>query len=190
MNPLFSTARRQSQNAFSLLEVIIAMGIVASVMLALVGVMPRGIESLHEASVTSIESRIAQEIISEAQSADWNRKRGSTAAQLNPILWEMQGLRYYDRTGRQQKNRNENVGEPSVYNAKIEILSDTGEAESATSAVKIQGRQFYHLRRIKVWMEYTPGGIAPTFSTDDPKRRVKIFTGLVANMGKDDDAVR
>lgn len=166
------------------------MGIVASVMLALVGVMPVGVKSLHEASITAIESRIAQEIISEAQSADWRKSRGSKASAGDNVLWDLEGVRYYDRMGRQQKDRNENAAEPSIYCAKIAITADTGSASSATAAVKIQGREYYHLRRIKVLVEYTPGGLPPTFATNDPKRRVKTFTGLVANMGKDDDAVQ
>lgn len=64
--------RNSSARGFSLIEVIVAMGIVATVMVGLIGIMPAGVESLHDAATTAIQSRIVQELVSDAQQSDWN----------------------------------------------------------------------------------------------------------------------
>jgi uncharacterized protein (TIGR02598 family) len=58
-------------SGFTLAEVMIAMGIVASVMVALLGMIPLGVRSVREATNLTISGRIAQEVISNIQQANW-----------------------------------------------------------------------------------------------------------------------
>jgi uncharacterized protein (TIGR02598 family) len=178
------TSRQQA--GFSLLEVIVAMGIVATVMLALVGVMPKGVESIHQASIASIEARIAQEIISDAQSADWYKARNATSTTTKKtLLWELEGERYYDKYGRLQVTRNPTVGDPTIYVARVKIKTYKG--GNKDGVVRLQGQDYTNLRTLQVIIEYTPAGRTATFDLKDPKRHVREYTGLVAYMGKEDD---
>jgi uncharacterized protein (TIGR02598 family) len=63
---------RFSPSGFTLAEVMIAMGIVASVMVALLGMIPLGVRSVREAANLTISGRIAQEVISNIQQANWS----------------------------------------------------------------------------------------------------------------------
>ena len=56
---------------FTLAEVMIAMGIVASVMVGLLGMIPLGVRTIREATNLTISGRIAQEVISNVQQANW-----------------------------------------------------------------------------------------------------------------------
>ncbi len=58
-------------SGFTLAEVMIAMGIVASVMVALLGMIPLGVRAVREATNLTISGRIAQEVISNIQQANW-----------------------------------------------------------------------------------------------------------------------
>lgn len=62
---------RSARAGFTLAEVMIAMGIVASVMVALLGMIPLGVRSVREATNLTISGRIAQEVISNIQQANW-----------------------------------------------------------------------------------------------------------------------
>lgn len=62
---------RATSSGFTLAEVMIAMGIVASVMVALLGMIPLGVRSVREATNMTISGRIAQEVISNVQQANW-----------------------------------------------------------------------------------------------------------------------
>lgn len=64
--------RRPRQNlGFSLIEICVAVGIVATVMVALLGMIPTGLNTVNEAADTMAEIRIAQQVIGEMQMADW-----------------------------------------------------------------------------------------------------------------------
>ncbi len=62
---------RSTLSAFTLAEVMIAMGIVASVMVALLGMIPLGVRTVREATNLTISGRIAQEVISNIQQSNW-----------------------------------------------------------------------------------------------------------------------
>ena len=70
MKPTFPLPRPRRQG-FSLVEVTVAMGIVATVLVALLALLPYGMDSIREAKSTQVQARIANEIISELQVADW-----------------------------------------------------------------------------------------------------------------------
>ena len=50
----------------------IAMGIVASVMVGLLGMIPLGVRSVREATNLTISGRVAQEVISNIQQSNWS----------------------------------------------------------------------------------------------------------------------
>ncbi|MBP7948450.1 MAG: Verru_Chthon cassette protein B [Verrucomicrobiales bacterium] len=173
-----------AQKGFSLLEVIVAMGIVATVMIALVGVMPSGVASIQEASVTSIEARIMQEIISDAQSAEWLNKGA------DPFITTIDELdddtRYYDRYGTllDKSGGNSNLSQRPAYAAKLEIVDRRPIVQNRE---REELKQKSNIWKLKVSVEYTPGGKSPTFNKKDPKRRITEQSFYVTFMGRKKD---
>lgn len=173
---------------FSLLEVIVAMGIVATVMIALVGVMPSGVASIQESSVTSIEARIMQEIISDAQAAEWilpddpvQAKKVTTVDQI------VQDVRYYDRFGKllqKSGGGSNNLNEKSLYAAKLEIVDKKPEVQNRTRE-ELGNRS--NIWKLKVLVEYTPSGRPPTWNKKDPKRRITEQSFYITFMGRKKD---
>lgn len=96
------------RSGFSLVEIVVAVGIVATVMVALLGMIPTGLNTVNDAAHTMSEIRIAQQLLGEMQSAEWEELRD----------WESGGPYYYDQEG----NEVENASSPGrVYTAVVEL---------------------------------------------------------------------
>ncbi len=74
---------------FSLVEVTLALGIVAFSLLTLVGLIPMGLTTFHKAINTSVSSQIVQQVVTDVQQTDF-----SQFTVQNP-------LRYFDDQGNQ-----------------------------------------------------------------------------------------
>ena len=83
---------RSSQTATTLVELVLALGILAIAMVSLLGMLSRGVGTMKKASDISTESRIVQQLIDEVQAIDWNRLDAVVA---DPSF----GTRYYDDQG-------------------------------------------------------------------------------------------
>jgi len=70
--------------AFSLVEVTLAIGIVASVVVVVVGMLPSGINTFRQAMNTSVGGQIAQQLLSEAQQTDFDVLVTPPAGQAAP----------------------------------------------------------------------------------------------------------
>jgi uncharacterized protein (TIGR02598 family) len=172
---------------FSLVEVIISIGIVATVMLGLIGIMPAGMSQLLDAQRNTIENRIVQELISEAQSADWARADPSdpnakAKLNLNEDVVGDRNVTFYDvhgnRISNDQRGRN---GIISQY-AAIVLTTDNPKYLGAPQGYK-------HLKQCRVLVEFTPNGRNPDFQAQSRQKFVREFPFIVANMG-DADAIR
>jgi hypothetical protein len=64
--------RRRRQAAFSLVEVVLAIGIVAFAFVGVFGLIPTGLNSFHQSIDISVCSEIAQHVINDAQQSDWS----------------------------------------------------------------------------------------------------------------------
>jgi len=82
-----------SVNAFSLVEVTLALGIVAFSLVTLLGLMPLGLATFHKAVATSISSQIVQQVVTDVEQTDFTQLTTSSngVTQL--------GLRYFDDEG-------------------------------------------------------------------------------------------
>ena len=105
---LDSPPPRKATSAFTLVEVVIAIGIISTVLIALVGILPVGVSTVQKAKNLSIEARIAHNIIGEVQLSDWEN------------LQQFNGeTRYFDDQATELDN---GVADPrQVYSALIEI---------------------------------------------------------------------
>ena len=173
-----------SARGFSLIEVIVAMGIVATVMVGLIGIMPAGVASLHDASTTAIQSRIVQELASDAQQSDWNNLPPPPNTPVTPKLDDLMGrakTRYYDSQGTLITPASAGT-RPASYATLMEY-SDNEEGHKAKVLNYTKG--YTHLRRVKITIEFTPGGRPPVFTSNDTARlkNIKTYTIMIANMG-------
>jgi uncharacterized protein (TIGR02598 family) len=72
---------KRAQMAFSLVEVTLAIGIVAFAFMSVFGLIPAGLSTFHQAMNASVESQIMQRVINEVQQTDFSTltQSGSTA---------------------------------------------------------------------------------------------------------------
>lgn len=107
---------RGPERGFSLIEVTIALGITAIALVSLMGMLPKGMETLRRAADKAIEGRIHQQILGELQLTPWEAPTGGDI-----LVREFdQQIRYYDDQGiellENQKGETEHV-----YTARIHV---------------------------------------------------------------------
>lgn len=85
-----STARRAG---FSLIEIMLAMGVISIAMVGLMGLVPLGLKTFKESVHVTVQSQILQTLISEAQLQDWS----GNPAKFEPIA----PTRYFDGQGKE-----------------------------------------------------------------------------------------
>lgn len=160
---------RRRHGGFTLAEVMIAMGIVATVMVALLGMIPLGVRSVREATNLTLSGRIAQEVISNVQQSNWSDLDNSFDNKVFPF--DNDG--FLIRTG-DDKNRVQS------YEARVRL------AESNTIHFGTTEYSKDTLRKIFVEVEYTPDGQKIPPKKDDPEgnRNVRKYNFYVANQNK------
>ncbi|CAN5343975.1 hypothetical protein BH09VER1_BH09VER1_27760 [soil metagenome] len=98
------TASRRFQRAFSLVEITIAVGVVACSMLVVMGLLPVGLKTMHDSSAQYGTSTIAQQIISELQLMPFT----SSASNASYSISAMNGQTdYYTIEGAKTANRSD-----------------------------------------------------------------------------------
>ena len=74
--PVFHLEKRRlspaGERAFSLVEVVLAIGVVAFAFIAIMGLIPAGLNQFRKAMDTTVCAQIAQRVINEAQETDFN----------------------------------------------------------------------------------------------------------------------
>ncbi len=65
-------SRRDLRSAFTLVEVVIALGICASVMIALLGLLPMSLDQMRKARNMTTVARISEDIINDIQLMQWD----------------------------------------------------------------------------------------------------------------------
>ena len=171
MKPNLSLSRFR-RAGFTLAEVMIAMGIVASVMVGLLGMTTMSVRSIRESSNLAIQGRIAQEVISNIQMADW--------ADIEPKFKDK--AFYFDNEGfAMSGSSSQGQGQEkkiASFEARVRVLDkpvQIGKTEFQKSSV----------RKVTVEVEFTPGGVK-VMSTRARQQGnlVGYYTFYVANQNK------
>jgi len=117
--------RRAGKNsgkaAFSLIEVALALGVVAVAFVPVAGLLPLGLQSYHQANDNSMQAEIFQRIVNELQQTDF----GSLTSSSNPPPY-----RYFDYQGNEVT-----ASEQYIYQVNTRISSTTNLPEGAQPAV-------------------------------------------------------
>ena len=150
---------------FTLAEVMIAMGIVASVMVALLGMIPLGVRSVREAANLTISGRIAQEIISNIQQSNWK----------DVIKDFDKGIFTFDNEGFAMTGATK--GNNPSFKARVDI----------PDPAIVYGRTIYDkgiLKKVLVEVEFTPDGVSIPPKPGKPNPNIIKYNFYVANQNK------
>jgi uncharacterized protein (TIGR02598 family) len=101
---------RSKRGAFTLIETVIAIGIVSTVMVALMGLIPVGMKMMKEAGVNTVGAGIANKLLGEVQLAEFD-----DIQQYNGKIY------WFDDMGTKLKASDEESKVNRIYTAKVEV---------------------------------------------------------------------
>lgn len=154
-----------SFRGFTLAEVMIAMGIVASVMVGLLGMIPLGVRTVREAANLTISGRIAQEVISNIQQANWS----AVLSDYDKKVFYFDNDGFAIRTG--------NSSKPSFQ---ARVLIPTQKINIGATEYSVET-----LKKILVEVEFTPDGMrVPLRKGERINPNVINYNFYVANQNK------
>ncbi len=163
--PWFSKQARAQKariSAFSLVEVMIAMGVVSFSFITLMGLLGVGAVNFHNANRTAISTQIAQQVINEAQQSDFSdlitppgKTTPSTTAFTNAV-------RYFDDAGNEIVNSAEYKN--AIYQVNTRITPTTVLPQGTTTTPTTNSCLAY----VTVQVANNPGGTALPTQTAAP----------------------
>ena len=112
-----ASAIHRNSRAFSLVEFVLAIGVVSFAFVGLLGLLPVGLNNFGSALDTSVRSQIVQRFVSDAEQTDFD----SLQNQTSPIV------RYFDDEGTEKDKT------VSIYTASMTVKTNTALPKSATS---------------------------------------------------------
>ncbi len=149
---------------FTLAEVMIALGIVASVMVGMLAAMPHALKSIRESNNLTIMGRISQEVISDIQMSEWEDVEKNYQGKM--FHYDNEGLPYEGR-----------VDQKKVYEARVQIKPER---------VSLGNNLEYttdHMRKVEVKVEFLNLG---DYYKDEKLRlkNTQQYNFVVANQNK------
>lgn len=115
--------RRKNSRGFSLVEVVLALGILVFCLVALLGLIPSGLQSFRAAMTLTVESQIAQSISGDLQLTDFTNLKTMLATDVE---------RHYDDQGIEVES-----GSPlTVYTATISLNDLVSPANLPPEAIR------------------------------------------------------
>jgi uncharacterized protein (TIGR02598 family) len=203
------------QSGFSLVEVVLAVGVISFAFVAILGLLPAGLHQFRQAMDTSVAAQIAQRIIQDAQQTDFDvltetvapakRDPKSTIAftsTVYPVAGGSRTVRYFDEQGNEVviKGTTPTQAERAdiVYTVNTRIQpwpSLPGAGSSPDTSVSSVGRS---LITITVQVVYNPavipfqlvgsqaGSDYLLVDTKDPKMKAMSVKTFNAQVGRND----
>lgn len=144
---------------FSLIEVVIALGVAAFALVTLMGLLPSGLKTFKGTMNSAVGSQIAQRVFSDIQIADW-----SSLTSTN---------RFFDEQGNELTSSN---ALNCIYWVNVSIDPNSGGSSSTT----FLGNTSTNLATITVKVANNPGGGQPAsvvFNSTNPN--TQTFTTLI-----------
>jgi uncharacterized protein (TIGR02598 family) len=151
-------AARFGSAGFSLVEVVIAIGILSFAMVPLLGMLPTGLNTFRNSIDRSVSTQIAQQILNEARQTDFTN------------LSSLQGNRYFTEEGDPTTETSPN----RIYLARTDIITQV--------AVPGDGTPFSNasLAKVRVQVANSPVGKSEVATIAGPA--VHDFTGYIPKM--------
>jgi uncharacterized protein (TIGR02598 family) len=165
-----SRTRRAETAAFSLTEVVLAIGIFAFGFVAVLGLLPTGLQLYRESVQTSVSSQIAQRVINEAQQTDYTvlTDESNLPASVDAFTFQAPkvlagAFRYFDEQGNEIIPASDTLSSSEqmrvVYwvNTRIKPRTDRGQTTAPISS----------LATVTVQVANNPGNKALTLGSDN-----------------------
>lgn len=174
-----SRRSKKSRAAFSLVEVVLAVGIMAMGVVTILGLLPHGMEMSRKTANEQAETRIVDQIVGELQSSNWTTMGGLIKGGSADDL-----VYYFDDQGLKLTQGSSAVAQTMVYAAQVRF-ADAGEVNVGTTLPGKSGKDVSNrnLRRITIEVAVTQN---PDFNFANPPAGVPVkrYTQLIAKMRK------
>lgn len=141
IRPLHRFRLREIHSGFSLIEVTLALGIVATVLLTCVAMLGGGINQAREATGRMTSAEISSRLMGELQLAEWNQIESAPALPL----------RYFDQFG--EELTGSAAQQDSIYTAQAVLVPDGATLSTGSVAANP------HLRKVLVLVSNRPGAL-------------------------------
>ena len=148
----------RGETGFSLIEVVLAIGIVSFAFVTLLGLLPVGLTAFRQSIDTTVGSQIVQRVVNEAQQADYTSLINSGTTQ-----------RYFDDQANEVTAANANN---SIYTVQVSVSGTTSLPNSA-------GVQSSNLATISVKIADNPGHVTAPFAANSTIPST-LYTALIA----------
>jgi uncharacterized protein (TIGR02598 family) len=152
-------ARPDRRDAFSLVEVVLSVGVAAFALMALLGLLPAGLKTFKGTMNSAVGAQIAQRIFNDMQVSDWSNISNM--------------MRYFDEQGTETTMSNDLH---CIYWAQVTVTN----AVTSTNSTSIMGNTSTNLLTLRVIVANNPGGAQPAstlFSPSNPNSMT--FTTLI-----------
>lgn len=149
-------ARDARLRAFSLIEVVLCIGIIAFAFLAIFGMLPVGLATFRQAMDNTVGAQIIQRLVGEAQQTDF------PALIATPTT-----LRYFDDQGNELT-----ADKDYIYTAEIAVVAPTRLPNTSTAPTT-------SLATVTIKLANNPGHLPSPFATTS-KVRFTTHTALIA----------
>ena len=137
----FNLIVRKKRSGFSLVEITVALGIIAFAFVSIFGLLPTGLTTFRRAMDISISSQISQRLINDAQQTDFTTLKSTE-------------VRYFDSDGAEVDGGTKNI----VYHAVVWIKKmDSSDAAGSGSETLPHGGVNPNLARAVVQVANNPG---------------------------------
>lgn len=166
---------KKTQKGFSLVEVVLAVGIMAMGVVTILGLLPHGMEMSRKTANEQAETRIVEQLVGEMQSADWTTMGGL-------IGGGSEIKAYFDDQGLRLLNAESSVGSGLVYMARVLIVNNSEIDQGAPLPGKNNNAvNNKNLRRVTIEVAATQN---PLFDFDNPPPAVQVkrYTQLIGKM--------
>lgn len=166
MNIVTSDLRRSlTRGGFSLVEVVLAVGIMALGVVTILGLLPHGLEMTRKTANEQAETRIIDQIVGEMQSSSWE----TLDAQNTQV-------RYFDDQGLEVTAGTQDFDMLLTYVVQVTIPDADVKLPTNNDSIGVD----QNLRRVMIKMIAAP---LRNFNFDSPTSTVpiKVFTQLIAN---------
>ena len=172
--------RRPRPAAFTLVEIALALGIMAFALVSVFGLLPLGMTSFRQAIDLSVGSQIAQKIIDEAQQADFNTLTGVGTVPTGSAAQVSKPLRYFDVQGSELFSNSASGLTGMVYVANTRVVTATAVPSTGSASGVNNG----NLATVTVQVVNNPANQAITLTnglwTSTVARPVTTFSMYVA----------
>ena len=159
-----------TKRGFSLVEVVIAVGITGFALLALVALLPHGIKTMRDAGNIAAEARISKALSGEVQLSEWEEIEDFNNT-----------FRYYDNQSIEIEKGDADFNARHIYTAKIEVPPADIKLPGGTEVEENLRRVVIHVTDVDTGSE----GETAFFNDEKrQKRNIRTYATIVTKMNK------